>query len=467
MNSNDARQLLRVDKGADSEAVLDAYHLAKAELYSLYESAASHAEKERLTAKWRELRRARDLLLTSERRPKEETFESAKVAPGGTLLRRYQIHSEVATGSIGTVYVAHDSSRRMDIALKVISPELVRTRRGLERFKAEAADAARLAHPNIAQIFDVLHDGDVHFLTMELLSGESLRRILDHRRKGGGAFSVEEVLRIADAVVAGLAFAHRTTVHRDVKPANVFLCSNGRIKLTDFGMARVLGTAQKTKSGIHHGVAHYFSPEQLKGAHTVDARSDQYSLAVMLFELLTFTWPNVDSRSLAQMRSDMPAGFSHAVEKALSRSPDDRYATIEEFGKALHSKNAPRRKKTPRLLVAAILALCGAGAAVYMLAGDDVEQWMRKYLPDAALHAQVQDKVSVADELAAEWTRRDANRFEPGLTIPAEVARAQRSLAKGRELLSAGRQREALVQLDTSIRLYSEVLEEHGRATPL
>src|SRR5690606_35273834 len=132
---------------------------------------------------------------------------------------------------------------------KVVLPGLVEDEQALERFMTEAKTSTSLAHPGIVKCFDVQRDGELLFLTMELLEGRTLRQVLDAQRSAGRRSEVAEAVRIGQAVCEALRYAHETTVHRDVKPENVFLCSDGKIKLMDFGIARVLSASQLTMSG--------------------------------------------------------------------------------------------------------------------------------------------------------------------------------------------------------------------------
>ncbi len=199
---------------------------------------------------------------------------------------RYQVKSRIARGGMATVYVATDLRLDRRVAIKVMHGHLADDEVFRERFVREARSAARLAHPNVVNVFDQGQDGEMAYLVMEYLPGITLRDLLREQRR----LSIPQTITIMDAVLSGLAAAHRAgIVHRDVKPENVLLAEDGRIKIGDFGLARA--TTANTASGAQlMGTIAYLAPE-LVTRGTADARSDIYSLGIMLYEMLTGEQP--------------------------------------------------------------------------------------------------------------------------------------------------------------------------------
>ncbi|WP_422936337.1 Stk1 family PASTA domain-containing Ser/Thr kinase [Sinomonas sp. P47F7] len=204
---------------------------------------------------------------------------------GSLVGARYEVLSLLGTGGMATVYLAMDTSLRRRVALKVLHPHLSRDRSFAERFEREAIAAAQLSHPHVVSMLDRGEDGGVLYLVMEYVQGRTLRDLLDEN----GPLAPKQALALIDAVVDGLAAAHSAgIIHRDVKPANVLLADDGRVKVGDFGLARSLSATSVTDTLF--GTAEYIPPEMLTG-RPVDARSDLYSTGIMLFEMLTGTLP--------------------------------------------------------------------------------------------------------------------------------------------------------------------------------
>jgi serine/threonine-protein kinase len=264
-------------------------------------------------------------------------------------LGRYVLMEEIGRGSMGTVHRASDPLIERQVALKTV--DLGRLDDGsLEprlRFLREAKAAGRLTHPGIVIVHDVGELEDVAFIVMELVEGRSLKHVLDR----GDRIPLEAALELVRQAAEALAFAHRNgVVHRDVKPGNLLLTREGRVKLTDFGIARV-DQGARTRTGILVGSPRYMSPEQLS-AREVDGRSDLFSLGALLYELITGLGPfdaerpedvltlmqNITTRHhqpASQVVRDLPAAVDAIVERALAKDPAARYATGDEMAAAL------------------------------------------------------------------------------------------------------------------------------------
>ncbi|WP_138442970.1 Stk1 family PASTA domain-containing Ser/Thr kinase [Sinomonas susongensis] len=224
---------------------------------------------------------------------------------GGIVGGRYEVESLLGTGGMATVYLAIDTKLQRRVALKVLHPHLSRDRNFAERFEREAIAAAQLSHPHVVSMLDRGQDGGVLYLVMEFVAGRTLRDLLDEN----GALAPKQALALIDAVVDGLAAAHAAgIIHRDVKPANVLLADDGRVKVGDFGLARSLAATHVTDTLF--GTAEYIAPEMLTG-HPVDARTDLYATGVMLYEMLTgrppFTGGDRSFVAYRHVNEDVPA----------------------------------------------------------------------------------------------------------------------------------------------------------------
>ncbi|HEX5818977.1 MAG TPA: protein kinase [Gemmatimonadales bacterium] len=273
------------------------------------------------------------------------TDVSARLA--ADLADRYRLERELGAGGMATVYLAQDLKHDRKVAIKVLHPELSAVIGG-ERFLAEIKVTANLQHPHILPLFDSGAADGLLFYVMPLVEGESLRVRMTRERQLG----VEEAVRLASQVASALDYAHRHgVVHRDIKPENVLL-HDGTALVADFGIALAAshaGASRMTATGMSLGTPAYMSPEQAMGDREVDARSDVYSLATMLYEMLVGDPPYLGSTAQAIVakvltekpipvtvhRDTVPANVAAAVQKALAKLPADRFASAADFAKAL------------------------------------------------------------------------------------------------------------------------------------
>lgn len=259
----------------------------------------------------------------------------------GQTIGNYKIIRSLGEGGVGRVYQGVDTMLDREVAIKVLRPELARQTSIVERFRSEAVLLAKLNHPNIATLYSLLRQGDELFMVLEFIRGETLEQLL-HRR---GALPEDDAIPIFCQALDGINHAHELgIVHRDVKPGNMILTSNGILKVLDFGIARLLGTSRMTKMGNIIGTLEYMSPEQVRGLET-DARSDIYGLGIMLYEILTGRLPFESENEFLLMKAqteEMPAlprsinpNISETVEtaimKALAKNPDERFQSAGEF----------------------------------------------------------------------------------------------------------------------------------------
>lgn len=301
--------------------------------------------------------------------------------PALVNLGRYRLDAHIGEGAMADVYQAHDESIDRPVAIKVLKPEFARDSDLVARFMREARAAGALNHPNIATIYDVGQVDGVTYIAMELVEGVTLDAALQSQ----GRFPFERALVLAQQMASALEYAHaRGIVHRDVKPSNMLLSTDGRtIKLLDFGVARIgapdaqpEGELGKTQFGQLIGTPRYMSPEQALGT-AVDHRSDLFSLGAVLYEIVTgkVAFPGNSLATLAiqvaqkraepieKTTADCPPGFRFIIDKLLAKKPDQRFQSARSLHEAITrevaalSEAAPRRGVPLRIKLLAMLVL--------------------------------------------------------------------------------------------------------------
>lgn len=284
----------------------------------------------------------------------------------GTLLnKRYQLLEQLGTGGMSNVFRARDLMLERYVAIKVLHENYSKDPSFQERFKQEARAAANLSHPNIVTVHDFGFDFGQLFIVMEYLPGKDLKTILRQR----GRFTVEDAIPLIVQACAGIGYAHRAgLVHCDVKPHNMIVTPDSRLKVTDFGIARALSTIQPDeRADVVWGSPQYFSPEQAVG-EAPSPSSDVYSLGIVLYEVLTGALPfnAPTSEDLARMHleeqpipiseyiPDVPPALEQIVTKVLSKEPSARYRTADQLGRVLlkfgtqrETPSAPALNLTP------------------------------------------------------------------------------------------------------------------------
>jgi serine/threonine-protein kinase len=251
---------------------------------------------------------------------------------GSVLASRYRIDAKLGEGGMGVVYKAHDTLLDRPVAIKMLSPHLLGAE-GLKRLLREAQSAAKLTHPNIVAVYDVLEHGDSRLIVMEYVAGRTLRDLLP--------LTWPQAVTIASQVALALEYAHgHGVIHRDIKPENIMVSDGEIAKVMDFGLARSEGRSRLTQSGLIVGTVAYMAPEQVLGG-TIDARTDLYSLGCVIYESLTARKPfegddpfTVLSQHMNVMpvaprwhNGDIPPTLDSIIMRLLAKDPHERYAS--------------------------------------------------------------------------------------------------------------------------------------------
>jgi serine/threonine-protein kinase len=271
---------------------------------------------------------------------------------------QYRVGKLLGEGGIGRVHAAYDAVLGREVAIKSLRPARVGDHGFVERFRAEATNLARLNHPNITTVYDLLEQGRSLYIVMERVYGPTLEQMLGQHKAGLG---VAKSLAIFAQAADGLAHAHsKGVIHRDIKPANMMITPSGLIKIMDFGIARLRDSQRITRDGQIVGTLAYMAPEQLRG-EPVDERSDLYSLALVLYEMLTGSLPfaaasdyeliqaqmNAKPQRLRDLLPNAEPWIEAALLRALAKKPNQRFASIAEFKNALEPDASRLRTSGP------------------------------------------------------------------------------------------------------------------------
>ena len=284
----------------------------------------------------------------------------------GETVGQFEIVEYIGQGGMATIYKAHQTNLDRFVALKVIHPVLKDDQAFLNRLKREASIIAKLNHPNIVTVYDFSEFEGIPFLVLRFIDGKTLKAVLQQQRLG-----TTQILKIIRPVADALSYAHsRGVLHRDVKPSNILIDNEGHVYLTDFGLARIAHSSESTSShDMMIGSPHYLSPEQAK-SESSDARTDIYSLGIVLFEMFTGQVPfsadtpygtilaqiNQAPPSPRSINPKVPPAVEQVILKALAKDPKDRYASVRDMMRALENaargpKNAPEEDAAPIPLV--------------------------------------------------------------------------------------------------------------------
>jgi non-specific serine/threonine protein kinase len=259
---------------------------------------------------------------------------------GGETVSHYRILSEIGRGGMGVVYEAEDTSLKRRVALKFLPSHLTADTGALARFEREAQAAAALNHPNIVTVHEIGRHGEQVFIAMEYVGGRTLREMVDER-----PLPLDQALDIAIQAGGALGKAHEAEiVHRDIKPANILFDTDGRVRVLDFGLAKLRGVSELTREESTLGTVRYMSPEQASGAE-IDRRADVWSLGVVLYEMIAGKAPftgefenavvysvtNEKHAPVTSLRSGVPLELERIIDKALAKKPEERYQRVDEM----------------------------------------------------------------------------------------------------------------------------------------
>jgi len=298
---------------------------------------------------------------TGDSAPQTMTLETPReeLAMGSTFAGRYQIIEELGKGGMGHVYKVYDREINAKIALKLIKPEVAADRNTIERFRNELRTARDISHKHICRMYDMGREGSLFYITMEYVPGEDLKAMI----RMSGRLGTGTAVTVARQLCEGLAEAHRRgIVHRDLKPSNIMIDREGQVRIMDFGIARSVRSKDLTGAGVIIGTPEYMSPEQVEG-RIVDARSDLYSLGIILYECLVGRVPfegdtpfSVGFKHKSEkpgdprgLNPDIPEDLARVVLKCLEKDPERRFGTAEELGAELE-RIAKRIPTTERAL---------------------------------------------------------------------------------------------------------------------
>lgn len=263
----------------------------------------------------------------------------------GQIIGNYKIEEKLGEGGMGAVYKGVDTMLDREVAIKALKPELASQTSVVERFRTEAVTLAKLNHPNVATLYTMFRQGEELYMVLEFVRGETLDNILKRR----GVLPADEAIPVFCQVLDGIDHAHELgIVHRDIKPANMMLTEKGTLKVLDFGIARLLGSARMTRAGNIIGTLEYMAPEQVRG-HETDGRSDIYALGMMLYEALTGKLPFDTENEFELMKAQtetvppsprsinpaIPEDVEAAIMRAIEKDPANRFQTAGDFREVL------------------------------------------------------------------------------------------------------------------------------------
>ena len=255
------------------------------------------------------------------------------ISPGMLLSERYEIIDKVGSGGMADVYNAKDTRLNRNVAIKVLKQEYSNDAKFVSKFRVEAQSVAGLSHPNIVNVYDVGEDDTLYYIVMELVEGITLKRFIEKK----GRLEINEAIGIGIQIAQGIEEAHKNNIiHRDIKPQNIIISKEGKVKVTDFGIAKAATSNTITSNAM--GSVHYISPEQARGGYS-DEKSDIYSLGVTLYEMLlgkvpfegdstvtvAFAHVHEEAVPLEEMDPSIPRSLSRIVQKCMQKKPDMRY----------------------------------------------------------------------------------------------------------------------------------------------
>lgn len=281
------------------------------------------------------------------------------IIKGQKINDRYQIIRTIGEGGMANVYLAYDTILDRNVAVKILRGDLAGDEKFVRRFQREAIAASSLSHPNIVEMYDVGEDDGKYFIVMEYIEGTTLKSLIKRR----GALTLSEVIDIMLQLTAGLACAHDSyIIHRDIKPQNVLILDDGRVKITDFGIAMAMNSNELTQTNSVMGSVHYLPPEQANG-NGATIKSDIYSLGILMYELLTGKLPFKGDNaveiaikhmkepipSVCEINPEIPQSVENIILRATAKNPKNRYENVREMQEDLKTCLDPSRKDERKL----------------------------------------------------------------------------------------------------------------------
>ena len=281
------------------------------------------------------------------------------IIKGQKINDRYEIIRSIGEGGMANVYLAEDTILNRKVAVKILRGDLANDEKFVRRFQREAISASSLSHPNIVEMYDVGEDDGKYFIVMEYVEGKSLKSLIKKR----GGLTLPETLDIMLQLTDGIACAHNSyIIHRDIKPQNIIILDDGRVKITDFGIAQALNRHELTETNSVMGSVHYLPPEQANGTGTT-IKSDIYSLGIVMFELLTgkvpFKGENAVEIAIKQMKDPMPSvreykenipqSIENIILKATAKNPKNRYDSVLEMKEDIKTALREDRRDEPKI----------------------------------------------------------------------------------------------------------------------
>ena len=408
--------------------------------------------------------------------------------PGTVLNGRYEILEKIGSGGMAVVYRGRDRKLDRYVTIKVLREEFIGDEEFIERFRSEACSVARLSHPNIVRAYDVGEDGDINYIVNEYIHGDTLKKAIKEK----APFDSRSTINVAIQIASALSQAHKAhIVHRDIKPQNILVGTDGVVKVTDFGIARAATASTMTTTANAAGSVHYFSPEQARGGY-VDEKSDIYSLGITMFEMITGVLPfqgnNSVSIALMHINDELPdirqynpnctRSLEGIIRKATMKKADERYASIDllladliraraELNGSAKEEKPAEKKKTATAVGAAAAGAAAGAAGVRMSrraeAAARLREAQEKMETEKATQAAVEtpQETKPADPKELEYIRSHAERPHT------ERSHAEHSHAEHADLHHANRRHAAELKEEMPADAAQEEAVAEDAHTPL
>jgi len=371
---------------------------------------------------------------------------------GQIVASRYSVLDMIGRGGMACIYKVQDNTLKEEVALKTMLPEFTKEKALVDRFYNEAKIARQLTHPNIVRVHDIGMAEGVMYISMELLEGRSLRGVMDGLQPGQ-RLPVKTALRIMDQLCAALDYAHEFTIHRDIKPENVMVLNDGTVKLMDFGISKLRADSSLTATSMVMGTPHYMSPEQLKDSRNVDARTDVYSMGVLLYEVMTGNIPTGVPKPASQIMKETPPDIDRIIGTCMEPDPISRYQSIKELRTAIRAildlvesnttaqlldgrVTKPKRTSVgvPKQAIggAALIAIAAiSGAAIWQL--DGRRQALLESVAPPVQRAIAVDPAQAEFDTLMDWVRR-ADSIAAAMVGDDEEAQSLLAIARERRV---------------------------------